>query len=231
MTRALLFLIGVLAVTSAQAQTSETVEARVAEALASAVRARMGSDADVSIANLQVALRPGVAGSLAVTIAPNARLGAAIEFGVVGRSTAGRGAWVGRGRADVTVSVRHVVAARTLARGTVLTADDVVEVTGEPGAVLMQHLPTREAVSGATLRRDAGDGEVVTALNIVLPPAVRAGDMVQAQASIGPVQVIGELMVMESGAEGAIVRGVNRESKREVRVRVLRAGVVEVLHE
>ena len=71
----------------------------------------------------------------------------------------------------------------------------------------------------------------LVAVSVTLPPAVRVGDVVQAQASIGSVHVMGALTVLDNGAEGAVVRVVNRESKREVRARVVRAGVVEVLHE
>lgn len=215
----------------ASAELAGSLEARVAQAIAAEVRTRMGADAQISVEHVEVTVRKGLTGTIAVSLPPTARLGVPLEFGIVGTSASGRGAWMGRGRADVIVTVPHAVTARTITHGTVLTDADVTEVFGPPGNVPLQRLPTVGKLQGATLRRDAGDGEVVTAQHVVLPPAVRAGDVVQARAFIGPVEVIGELTVMDSAAEGATVRVVNRESKKEMRARVVRAGVVEVLHE
>ena len=208
-----------------------SVEARVAAALTTELQARMGAQAVVSVEHVDVAVRGQIVGSLSVTIAPDARLDAPVEFGIVGIGASGHAAWKGKGRADVHVSVPHAVATRTISRGTLLAAADVSDVVGAPGPVALRRLPVASSLVGATLRRDAAAGEVVTAQSVTLPPAVRAGDVVQARALVGSVQAIGELTVMDSGAEGVIVRAVNRESRREVRVRVVRAGVVEVLHE
>ena len=220
------------AASPAFAQSATTsLETRVANALAAEVRSRMGVSAVVSVDELEVAVRRRVEGSVGVTIAPDARLDAPIEFGIVGPGPSGRAVLIGRGRAKVQVSVSHAVAVRTLTRGTALTINDVAEVFGPPGAVPLRRLPTADALVGATLRRDAAGGEVVTTQTVTMPPAVRVGDVVQARASIGSVQVMGALTVLDNGAEGAIVRVVNRESKREVRARVIRSGVVEVIHE
>ena len=220
------------AVPSALAQPGTTsLESRVADALAAEVRSRMGVSAVASVDGVEIAVRSRVEGSVGVTIAPDARLDAPVEFGIVGRGPSGRAVSIGRGRANVQVSVRHAVAARTVTRGTVLTANDVAEVVGPPGSVLVRRLPTVSGLVGATLRRDAAGGEVVTAQSVILPPAVRVGDVVQARALIGSVQVMGALTVLDNGAEGAIVRVVNRESRREVRARDIRSGVVEVIHE
>ena len=191
----------------------------------------MGASAVVAVEHVEVTVRGHAEGSLGVSIAPGAHLGAPVEFGIVGTGTSGHAVWIGRGRADVQVSVPHAVVVRTLHRGTALTVADVSEVVGDPGAVPVRRLPTVAGVVGATLRRDAVGGEVVTAQSVTLPPAVRVGDVVQAQASIGSVHVMGALTVLDNGAEGAVVRVVNRESKREVRARVIRSGVVEVIHE
>ena len=215
----------------ARAEASGSLESRVADAVAAEVRARMGAGAQVSVGHVEVTVRSGLSGSVGVSLVPTARLGAPVEFSIIGANAAGRGTYMGRGRAEVTVLVPHAVTARTITHGTVLASSDVSEVFGAPGNVPLQRLPTIEKLSGATLRRDVTDGEVVTAQHVVLPPAVKAGDVVTARAFIGPVEVIGELTVMDSGAEGATVRVVNRESKKEMRARVVRAGVVEVLHE
>lgn len=208
-----------------------SLESRVADALATVVRSRMGASATVSVDQVDIAVRSRVEGSVSVTIAPDARLDAPVEFGIVGPGSSGRAVSIGRGRANVQVSVGHAVLTRTITRGTVLTAGDVTEAVGAPGAVMLRRLPTAAGLVGATLRRDAASGEVLTTQSVVMPPAVRVGDVVEARASIGSVQAMGALTVLDSGAEGAIVRVVNRDSKREVRARVVRSGVVEVIHE
>lgn len=210
---------------------SAAAQRQVATAFVAELRSRLGSEADITIGNVHVSLREGTAGSLAVVPSPQATLDAPVEFTVIGAGPGGRPMQVGRGRADVFVSVPHVQAARTLARGSVLTADDLVSITGDPGGVPLKRLPTAKDLVGATLRRDAASGDVLTLQEAALPLAIRAGDTVQALATIGAVQVWAELTAVDNGAEGAVVRVVNRETRRELRARVLRAGVVEVLHD
>ncbi len=232
MRQLLALLLVACAASSALAQTGTTsLESRVAEALAAEVRSRMGPSALVSVDHVEIAVRSRVEGSVGVTIVPDARLDAPIEFGIIGPGSSGRAVSIGRGRAIVQVLVGHAVLSRTVTRGTVLTASDVADVVGPPGAVPVRRLPTATGLVGATLRRDAASGEVVTVQSVTMPPAVRVGDVVQARASIGSVQAMGALTVLDNGAEGAIVRVVNRESRREVRARVIRSGVVEVIHE
>lgn len=232
MQRLLPFLVLVAGVSPVFAQApASAAQQQVTTALLAELRSRLGSEAEVTVGNVHVALREEAAGSLAVVPSPQAVLDAPVEFVIVGAGASGRPMQVGRGRADVFVSMPHVQAARTLARGSVLTADDLVSITGDPGGVPLKRLPTAKELVGATLRRDTVDGDVLTLQDAVLPLAIRAGDTVQALATIGSVQVWAELTAVDNGAEGAVVRVVNRETRRELRARVLRAGVVEVVHD
>lgn len=232
MRRFLPLLVVLSSVSPAFAQAPQaSVQQRVATALVAELRSRLGADADVSIGNVHVSMREGANGSIAVVPSPQAVLDLPVEFVVIGAGPNGKPMRVGRGRADVFVSVPHVQVARTLARGSVLAPDDLVAITGDPGGVPLERLPTARELVGATLRRDAVGGDVLTLQEAVLPPAVRAGETVQALAAIGPVQVWAELTAVDNGAEGAIVRVVNRDTRRELRARVLRAGVVEVIHD
>jgi flagella basal body P-ring formation protein FlgA len=208
-----------------------SVQTQVADAVKREVQRRMGPAASVIVTDIQVSLRAGAGVSLAVVVAPQARLGVPLEFVVVGEGAGGRAMQVGRGRADVRVAVAHAQLSRTIARGDTLTAADLVEVVGPPTGVPLQRLPTVRDLAGATLRRDLVVGSIVTAQDAVRPPAVRAGDVVQAIALVGPVRVAADVMSLENGAEGAIVRVVNRGTRRELRARVVASGVVEVIHE
>lgn len=222
--------LAIVAAVTVRAQ-SAPVEDQVAAALSAEVRARFGNGASVTVDQVQVTLRAGTSGPLAVVPNPQARLGAPLAFSVIAGGAQGRPTQVGRGTARVAVRVPHAQAARLLTRGTVLTVADLLDAVGEPGSVLLRRLPTvRELVGGKT-RIDVAQGEVVTQQTAMLPPAVRAGEPVQAVASVGTVQVTAELTAMDNGAEGAIVRVVNRDSHRELRARVLRNGIVEVIHD
>lgn len=207
-----------------------SVESRVAAALTADVQKRMGPGAEVDIRQLVVTVRDSTRGSLAVVPAPISRLGQPLDFTVIGASN-GRASLVGRGRATVHVSVLHAAVRRTLARGAVLTADDLTAVVGTPGLVPLRRLPTVAELVGSRLKRDVGEGEVVTLQHVALPRAVAVGDVVQAVARIGIVEVIGDLVALDSGVPGAVIRAVNRDSRREVRVRIVKPGVVEVIHD
>jgi flagella basal body P-ring formation protein FlgA len=208
-----------------------TVHTQVADAVKREVLRRMGGGASVIVTDIDLALRAGVDGSLAVTMAPQAQLGEPIEFAVIGAGSGGRAMQVGRGRAEVQVAVAHAQLSRTVAHGETLTADDLKEVIGVPKGVAVERLPTVRELIGATLRRDLAAGSVVTAQDAAAPPAVRAGETVQAIAAIAGVRVAAQVTSLDNGATGAIVRVVNKESRRELRARVVASGIVEVLHE
>lgn len=208
-----------------------SLESKVAAALAEQLRARIGASAVVSVDRVDVSVRRGEYGSVSVVPAPRARYGEPVEFGVVGAGASGRASFIGRGRATVRVVVPHATVSRTLPRGTVLAEDDMRDVLGTPEAIALGPMPTRSALVGAVLKRDLAEDDVLTFQGVTLPLAVHAGDLVQARATIGTVSVTGELTALESGAEGAIVRVVNRESRKALRARVIQPGVVEVIHE
>jgi flagella basal body P-ring formation protein FlgA len=210
---------------------TRSLESRVASALAAEVRSRMGEAAVVSVDAVVVSVGRADLASLIVVPSPTARLEQPVEFSVVAASSGGRTSRVGHGRADVRVSVPYAALSRPMARGAVLTSDDVMQVVGAPGAVLLRRLPTASELIGATLRRDSADARAITRQDVIAAMAVKAGDVVVARASVGHVQVTAELTALENGASGSIVRLVNRASRRELRARVLRPGVVEVLRD
>ncbi|MGE3957532.1 MAG: flagellar basal body P-ring formation chaperone FlgA [Vicinamibacterales bacterium] len=231
MMRTVLASIVCLAATVAAAQPVRPADDRVSSALVAELAARFGDEASIEVHRVEASMRQAGAGSIAVVPAPQASLGAPVPFVIIGTGAGGRTLQIGRGTAEVTVRVPHARTARTLGRGALLSGADLQDVVGDPGHVPLRRLPTVTDLIGGTTRRDLGEGVVVTLVSATPPPAVRAGETVQALASVGPVQVIAELTSMDNGAPGAIVRVVNRESRRELRARVVRAGVVEVIHD
>jgi flagella basal body P-ring formation protein FlgA len=207
------------------------VQTQVADAVKREVQRRMGLTASVIVTDIDVSVRDAAGASLAVVVAPQSRLGTPIEFVVIGEGSSGRAMQVGRGRADVHVAVAHAQLSRTIARGETLTPADLAEVVGVPKGVGLQRLPTVRELTGATLRRDLIAGSIVTIQDVAMPPTIRAGEAVQAIALVGGVRVAAEVTSLENGASGAIVRVVNRETRRELRARVIAKGIVEVIHE
>jgi flagella basal body P-ring formation protein FlgA len=208
-----------------------TVHTQVADALKREVQRRMGGAASVIVTDIDVAVRDSAGASLAVTLAPQSRIGAPIAFVVIGEGSGGRAMQVGRGHADVRVAVAHAQLARTMVRGETLTAADLIEVVGVPNGVGVQKLPMVRELTDAVLKRDLVAGSIVTFQDTTPPPAIRAGEAVQAIASIGGVRIAAEVTALDSAATGATVRVVNRESRRELRARVVAKGIVEVIHE
>ncbi|MBS1818558.1 MAG: flagellar basal body P-ring formation protein FlgA [Acidobacteria bacterium] len=226
----LVLLLVLAAVTVSAEPASVTLEEKVAAALRVEIGTRLGPGAVVSIEQVQVTVRERATGSMAVVPAPHATLGL-IPFVVVGAGPQGRPVQVGRGTAHAVVTVPYATAARTLPRGHLLTAADLVDVVGNPGPMPLRRLPLSRDLVGGTTRQDIVAGAIVTHQSATQPPAVRVGDPVKAIAAVGTVQITAELVALDNGVEGAIVRVVNRESKRELRARVLATGVVEVIHE
>lgn len=227
----LLFIAGLVLAASAAVAQPIPAEQQVAASLTAELRSRFGEAASVSVDDVRVSLRAGARGPVAVVLPPQARLGGPVTFSIIGGGSSGRPSQVGRGTAAVSVRVPHAQASRLLTRGAVLTGADLIEMVGEPGAVPLRRLPTARELVGGTTRVDIAQGAVLTPASTVLPPAVRAGEPVQAVALVGAVQVTAELTALDNGAEGAIVRVVNRDSRRELRARVVRTGIVEVIHD
>jgi flagella basal body P-ring formation protein FlgA len=208
-----------------------TTQTRVADALKREIQRRMGGAASVIVTDIDVSVRDAAGTSLAVTLAPQSRIGAPIGFAVIGEGSGGRAMQVGRGQADVQVAVAHAQLARTLVRGATLTTADLTEVVGVPKGVGVQRLPTVRELTDAVLKRDLVAGTVLTFQDAALPPVIRAGETVQAIAAVGGVRIAAEVTALGSAVTGDIVRVVNRESRRELRARVVAKGIVEVIHE
>src|SRR5262249_25652696 len=138
---------------------------------------------------------------------------------------------IGYARARVRIAVPHAVARRAALRGSVLQDDDVEARDGEVANVPLRRLPTvREIVSGRALR-NLNEGDVVSSAAVTVAPAVRSGQEVRASVMAGGAEVTASLTAAQDGEPGAIIRVVNRDSRRQLKARVVSQGVVEVIHE
>lgn len=200
---------------------------RVRDAIVSAIRMRMGAAASVVVDDLVV--ESGVDGaSITALPEPGSRLGRAMRFVLKGGDEARH---TGSATARVHVFVEHAHAAHALDRGSEIGRDDVVAVTHEITDGPLRALPVVGAVAQArTLRQIAADA-CITPSFIAAVPAVRGGRDVTAIARIDGVEATGTVTAAENGDAGAVIRVVNRQTRRALKARVLSAGLVEIIHD
>lgn len=154
---------------------------------------------------------------------PAARLGKPMRFTLVPAS--------GRAMA-ATVTLRvvgeHVVARRTLPRGHTVATEDVSVVRGELTGVPLRRLPTGEQVIGSRVLRPVPADAIVLPGAVVVRRAVEPGDKVTAVAASGAIRVTATLTATDGGDAGDVIRLLNRETRRSLRGRIVRTGLVEV---
>jgi flagella basal body P-ring formation protein FlgA len=215
-------------------QPAGSPESAVRQAVARAVKARMGQDADVRIEDLAFTTTPAPEGAVLAAIPePGARLARQNRFSlqwVVSADGGGRRTRpAGHLSAKVFVAIGHVRTTRGITRGEVCADTDVGASSGEVGAVLLQRLPDLSDVVGAKGLRPMAADDVVTRQAVQVRPSVVSGDVVAVQASVDGVTVQGEAVAQQSGREGDIIRVMNRESRRPLKARVVGPRKVEVI--
>jgi flagella basal body P-ring formation protein FlgA len=213
--------VGLAPITFAQESANSDVEA----AIRAAISARLGAPADVSVTDLRVRLLgSGDRGSLVAAPEPASRLGGQVRFAL--QYADGRAA--GQATARVSAAATHLRAARDLPRGVILGAEDVERVTDDLGGVPLRPLP--QDVLGARVLLPMPAGSVVTPTAVAVPPLVRSGDNVVTRVRVPGIEVRGRAVASQDGNLGEIIRAVNPDSRRPLKVRVIARGEVEVVH-
>lgn len=224
--------VGMMPVAAGIALGSVVVAApNVEQAIADAIRARVGDGADVSVTLGQVQLVGDDVVDLEARPVPGARLARPTRFTLYRKGTGavranGR---VGYAVAETRVSMEHVRAARPIGRGTVLSEDDLVLTVGDIGGVQLKPLPTPTDLIGARASRALRAGDLVTGTMVSLPKLVRARESVVVSARVGVVTVFGRATATQSGELGEVISLVNEESGRRLKGRVVALGEVEVV--
>jgi hypothetical protein len=148
MTRTLVFFASLAMALAAQAPATGTPAADV---IRRAVLERLGPDVEVTVTPLGLPAPPAVFRTASPD--PSAWLGKPMRFTLL----PGAGPAIGA-TADVRVVADHAVAARAVARGQVLTAEDVTATKGELRDLPLRRLPTAQALVGARALRDLAPG-------------------------------------------------------------------------
>jgi flagella basal body P-ring formation protein FlgA len=201
-------------------------EDHVREAIAAAVRDRMGAAADV-IDELEVDRE--IEGPVLATPDPGSRLDRAIRFTL--RPVAnprGPSRWA---TALVRVAVLHAHANRHLDRGVEISAADLTASSHVIATGVLRALPTVESAANARSLRPLAEGACITASSIAAMAAVRGGHEVIAITRIGDVEARATVTAAENGDAGSVIRVVNRQTQRPLKARVLSKGIVEIVHD
>ena len=207
------------------------VAARAEAAIVEAVRARIGVTAKVDVTVSQIRIVDGASGDLEARPAPGSRLARRLRFTLYDRiaESAGGSVRVGYVVATVRVAMPHARAARPIARGTVLTTDDLVEAEADVGAILIKPFPSVDDLIGAMAARHLRAGELIGGTVVSLPMLVRNRAEVVTHARVGVVVVSGVTTAVESGRLGDVIGLVNPESGQRLKGRIVAPGEVEVI--
>jgi flagella basal body P-ring formation protein FlgA len=219
------------------------LEAPARAAIVEAVRARMGSDVDVTIGALQIRQANGARPSSSIAAVPDvgARIGGFVRFALYDRgttSTAGAavtrqmsGRRVGTADAEIFVIADQVRARHAIPRGQVIAKDDVEVVREDLGRMPLKTLPGARLAIGARALRSIAAGERIAATMIAATAMVKSGDAVQTIVRLGSLEARGTAIATQTGTLGEEIGLVNVNSRRTLRGRVIGEREVEVMHE
>ncbi|MEO7191701.1 MAG: flagellar basal body P-ring formation chaperone FlgA [Vicinamibacterales bacterium] len=193
------------------------------DAVSRAVMDRLGPDVDVSV------MSSGVTGTAEVFREarpdPAARMGSPMRFTLISADGAA---------VPVTVSLRvigaPVVARRTLARGATIGASDVAAERGVVSGVPLRRLLAIDEVVGTRVLRAIQAGDVVLATSVTGRRAIEPGDGVTVRVGTGAVEVTASMVAADGGRAGDVIRVVNPATRRYLRARVVKKGLVEVIN-
>ena len=200
----------------------------LANAIESAVRARVGATSVVSVTKITGVRLVREPSSLVAVPDPSARIGTAVRF-VLAAGESGARTRVGEATATVQVSAPAVRTRKAIGRGDRLEGDAVAVVATDLNGQSMRPLLSIDDVRGARTTRDLAAGALVTRSDIVIEPIVKSGDIVRARVRVGDVELVGSGVAAENGLKDDVIRVINQESHHAFRARVVGSGEVEVV--
>jgi flagella basal body P-ring formation protein FlgA len=200
----------------------------VGRAVQAAVASRMGDDVEIVVESVDAIRLADGAEALVATPDVSARTGQPARFSLSARTDRGR-TRVGEVTALVRARADVIRAARTIPRGAVIDAGDVETRREELTGVAFRRVLAKSTAVGARTTRELPAGVAVGANDIVAEPAVKSGSTVRAVVRVGSVEIEADVLAMDAGARGDIIRVTNTASRRVFRARVAGEGRVEVL--
>lgn len=208
----------------------EPLDPTAHEAIVRAVRARVGAAADVTVVPLEAANVPTMAIADAV-LEPGATIGRPVRVvlrAVTDRTGSATLTPVARVTVRLEMSVDHWHTVGVVRRGQRLDAADLRPARHPFAAGPLAGLPDEDDVVGAAVLRDLPADACLTGRTLLPQPAVRAGETVGATVRIGTVEARAEVVAIDAGRVGAIVRVRHPDTRRTLSATVVGRGEVEV---
>lgn len=205
----------------------------VEAAVTTAVRARVGDDAEVSITAVERLQLPE-GDVIDAVIQPGATIGGPVALvlrGVVVRDGATVVAPVGRVVVRLRIVVTHFHASHAVARGSHLAANDLVEARHALPRGPLKAWPSSDVLDHGRVLQDLAADACLSARVVAPSVAVVAGRDVSAVVREGRVEVRAALVAVDSGGVGSEVRVMHPESRRTMRARVVGRAEVEIRHD
>ena len=202
-------------------------------AVTTAVRARVGDDAEVSIAAVERLQVPD-GDVIDAVIQPGATIGGPVALvlrGLVVRDGATAIAPVGQVVVRLRIVVTHLHASHAVARGSHLTSNDLVEARHALPRGPLKAWPSSDVLDHGRVLQDLPADACLSARVVAPSAAVVAGRDVSAVVREGRVEVRAALVAVDSGAVGSEVRVMHPESRRTMRARVIGRAEVEIRHD
>ena len=194
------------------------------DAIGAAVRQRLGIDADVTVLSIDVKGETPVFREARPD--PAARLGKPMRFTLYSGTNDSLPV-----NATLSIVVPHAVIKADVTRGQALTAADYEIVRTELSGTPLVRMPAPESVTGARTLRPMTPGTIVLASFLALRRAIEAGDSITVVALNGAIEVTAKFVAADPGDVGDTIRVKNPESKKFLRGRVVKPGLVEVMYE
>jgi flagella basal body P-ring formation protein FlgA len=194
------------------------------DAIRMALTQRMGEGAEISVTGIDV--KGEIAAFREAKPDPAAQLGKPVRFTLITADGAPLPVM-----ANVVVVMPHAVVRQAITRGQALSAVDVMAVNGPLTGTPIMRVPTADDVIGTRALRPMTTGTVVQRTFVLLRRTVEAGDAVTVVAMAGAIEVTAQFIAADGGQVGDVIRVRNPESKKYVRGRIVKAGVVEVIHD
>jgi flagella basal body P-ring formation protein FlgA len=207
------------------------IDARVRASVVASVESKLGASARVDIASIDASITATASGTLVAVPDPAGRIGRPTRFFITSIGPDGARLRIGQAVAVVNVVAERARVRHAVAAGHPVEPDDVEEATEELKDAPFRHVPTLVDVIGSRATRDLRAGSLVGETDVVVAPAVRAGDRVRATIRLETVVATLDAIAVETGVTGRSIRIVNPQSRRTMFARVTGNGEVEVIHE
>ncbi|HEX2942251.1 MAG TPA: flagellar basal body P-ring formation chaperone FlgA [Rhodopila sp.] len=121
------------------------------------------------------------------------------------------------------------VAATRLLPEMILRPKDVRVARIRTGNLSAEVARSVDQIAGMELRRPVPAGEPLQVANLMRPPLVRRGSIVQIELTVGALSVTGQAIALDTGADGEQIRVQNASSHAQILAQVIGAGRVRVV--